>query len=518
MNKAVTVLIVLFIAVLSFLAGGYFGKDRSLKVSPQSGASQSVPADEGQTDSEDPPVSGTVGISTAKQQLIGVKVAHVEKKPMTYTLRLYGKVVADETKTYRVNASTDCWIRKIANITTGSIIQKNQVLAEALAPAYYNAQLTYLIALDNMDRIRQQLGGQTRHQQADLANNQIRMAVQALQNLGITDAQTEELANTRQARPYLQVRSPTGGVVLSRKVTLNQWFKAAEEFFTVADIQKVWVYGDVYEDEVLAMRPGMAVKVKHPQTGGTFRARIGKVLPLFDQTARTLKVRIDVENPGYELRPDMFVDVEIPITMPASVNIPAEAILDSGKKAVVYVDKGGGIFEPRKVTTGWRFGGQVEITGGLEPGEKIAVSGNFLIDSESRMEIIASGTMDMNGDSDHNISVRQERANRRNKDRTGMPGMDRSWVDMLAPARVRRDARGGSAEPEQKRKGSDHKAETSPNVVDWNTSDTKGTTQDWGGWGKFPGSEYLGIKKETKKDSSPQANPAATGGEKASGK
>lgn len=518
MKKAVAVLIILFIAVLSFLAGGYFSKERPSRVTPPGSTLQPAPTDEDHTDSEESPAPGAVEVSPTKRQLIGVKVAQVEKTPMTYTLRLYGKVVPDETKTYRVNASTDCWIREIANITTGSIVQKNQVLAEALAPAYYNAQITYLIALDNMDRIRQQLGGQTRHQQADLANNQIRMAVQALQNLGITDAQTEELANTRQARPYLQVRSPTGGVVLSRKVTLNQWFKAAEEFFTVADIQKVWVYGDVYEDEVLAMRPGMAVMIKHPQTGGTFKARIGKVLPLFDQTARTLKVRIDVENPEYELRPDMFVDVEIPIMLTASVNIPAEAILDSGKKAVVYVDKGEGIFEPRKVTTGWRFGGQVEITGGLEPGEKIAVSGNFLIDSESRMDIIASGTTDMNGDSDHNMPVREKQANRRDKDRTGMPGMDRSWVDMLAPTRVRRDAKGGSVKPEQKKKGSAHKAETSPSVVDWSTSDSKGNTRDWSGWGKFPGSEYLGIKKETKKDSSPQANPAANGGEKASGK
>ena len=301
-------------------------------------------------------------ISPARQQLIGVKVAAVEKKPMTYTLRLYGRVVADETRTYRVNASTDCWIRELSDVTTGSIVRKNQILAEALAPSYYNAQVTYLIALDNIDRIKQQLGGQLRHQQGDLANNQIRVAVQALQNLGITDAQTEELANTRQARPYLQVRAPADGVVLSRKVTLNQWFKAAEEFYTIADIGKVWVYADVYEDEAMHMRPGMTVAVKHAQMGKTFSASVGEVLPLFDPAARTLKVRIDVDNPRYDLRPDMFVDVEIPITMPPSLNVPADAVLDAGTRALVYVDAGGGVFEPRRVETGWRLGGRVEIT------------------------------------------------------------------------------------------------------------------------------------------------------------
>ena len=385
----VAAVIVFFIAGLSFWAGGRYWKGQSAGTRPQGEPVQAVAAEEDSAALMSP---GAVKISPDRQQLIGVKVATVEKKPMTYTLRLYGKVVPDETKLYRVNASTDCWIRDLSDVTTGSIVRKNQVLAEALAPAYYNAQVTYLIALDNIDRIKQQLGGQTRHQQGDLANNQIRMAVQSLQNLGITDAQTEELANTRQARPYLQVRAPANGVVLSRRVTLNQWFKAAEEFYTIVDIGKVWVYADVYEGEAMHMRPGMTVALKQGQMGKTFSARVGKVLPLFDPSARTLKVRIDVDNPRYDLRPDMFVDVEIPITLPPTLSVPAGAVLDSGTKAIVYVDKGNGIFEPRRVKTGWNLGGQVEITGGLRPGEKIAVSGNFLIDSESRMELAASGT------------------------------------------------------------------------------------------------------------------------------
>ena len=365
-------------------------KDRPWTVPPGTRRSMQRMS-EGQENTAIPLSPGGVKITPARRQLIGVKVAEVEKKPMTYTLRLYGRVVPDETRIFRVNASTDCWIRQVSDVTTGSIVQKDEILAEALAPAYYNAQLTYLIALDNIDRIKQQLGGQLRHQQLDLSNNQIRMSVQALQNLGITDAQTEELANNRQARPYLQVRSPSDGVVLSRKLTLQQWFKAAEEFYTIADLGKVWVYADVYEDEAMHMRPGMAVAVRHAQMGKTFAARVAEVIPLFDPGARTLKAQIEVDNPNYDLRPDMFVDVEIPITMPASVNVPADAVLDAGTRAIVYVDAGDGAFEPRRVDTGWRLGSRVEIIGGLLPGEKVAVSGNFLIDSESKMEIAAMG-------------------------------------------------------------------------------------------------------------------------------
>jgi hypothetical protein len=249
-----------------------------------------------------------------------------------------------------------------------------------------------------MDRIRQQIGGELRPQQTEIADNQIRMSLQGLQTLGISDAQIAELAKTRKARPYLQVRSPVRGVVLSRKVSLNQWFKAGDEFYTIAGISKVWVYADVYEDEALHMRPGMTVAVRHGQMGKSFNARVGRVLPLFDPGSRTLKVRLDVDNPRYDLRPDMFVDVEIPISMPPSLSVPAGAVLDTGQKAIVYVDKGTGIFEPRRVKTGWSLGGQVEITEGLEPGEKIVVSGNFLIDSESRMELTASGAEGEIGD------------------------------------------------------------------------------------------------------------------------
>ncbi|MGB6970700.1 MAG: efflux RND transporter periplasmic adaptor subunit, partial [Desulfobulbales bacterium] len=192
-----------------------------------------------------PPQSpGAVQVNSSRQQLIGVRVSPAETAPMTYALRLYGRIVPDETKIYRINASTDSWVRELSDITTGSIVGRDQLLAEVLAPAFYNAQVTYLVAMDNLDRIREQLGDQVRHQQSLIADNQIRMAVQNLQNLGITDAQIEELANKRQAQPYLQVRSPADGVVLNRNITLYQWFRAGEEFYEIANLGRVWVYAD----------------------------------------------------------------------------------------------------------------------------------------------------------------------------------------------------------------------------------------------------------------------------------
>ena len=328
---------------------------------------------------------GAIRVNPQRQQLIGVKLATVNQQLLTHTLRLYGQVVPDETRVFRINAAVDSWVRELSNVTTGSFVKKDQILAEVLSPSYYNAQVTYLLALNNMDRIKEQLGGELRHQQGEMANNSIRVSVQALQNLGITDAQVKELSRTRKARPYLQVRSPVSGFVLNRNITLNQWFKAAEEFYTIADIDKVWVYADVYENEARYLPPGTPVKVKHTQLGKTFDATVSEVLPLFDPVSKTLKVRMDIDNADFELRPDMFVDVEIPITMPSSLYVSADAIINTGMKEIIYVDAGDGVLEPRHIETGHRLGRWVEIVDGLMPGEKIVESGNFLVDSESRM-------------------------------------------------------------------------------------------------------------------------------------
>jgi YHS domain-containing protein len=148
---------------------------------------------------------------------------------------------------------------------------------------------------------------------------------------------------------------------------------------------------DLFENESGYLRPGKSVKVSLPRGGMTFQAKVSDVLPQFDPVTRTLKVRLEAANPGYVLKPDMFVDVEFPVSLPPVIAVPADAVLDSGIKKTVFVDQGNGFFEPREVETGRRIGNRIEIVKGLKPGERIAVSGNFLIDSESRLELAATG-------------------------------------------------------------------------------------------------------------------------------
>jgi RND family efflux transporter MFP subunit len=207
----------------------------------------------------------------------------------------------------------------------------------------------------------------------------------------MSDIQIDEIAETRAYTENIQIRSPATGFVTFRNVSKGLRFDKGTELYRIVDLGRVWILADLFENEAPYFQPGRTVKVTLPQQKKTFMAKVSTVLPLFDPATRTLKVRLETDNTGYTLRPDMFVDVELPVTFAPAVTVPAGAILDAGLRKTVFVDRGNGIFEPRLVETGWRFGNRVEITRGLEPGERIVVSGNFLIDSESKMELAAAG-------------------------------------------------------------------------------------------------------------------------------
>ena len=207
----------------------------------------------------------------------------------------------------------------------------------------------------------------------------------------MSEKQVEEIARTRQRTQNVQILAPAPGFILFRNISPGQKFSKGTELFKIADLRRVWVVMDLFENEARYFKPGTVAKILLPQQQKTFTGKVSATLPQFDPATRTLKVRLEVDNPGYILRPDMFTDVELPVTFPPAVTVPADAVLDSGLRKTVFVDRGNGFLEPRQVETGWHFGNRVEITRGLEPGEKIVVSGNFLIDSESRMEMAAAG-------------------------------------------------------------------------------------------------------------------------------
>ena len=171
------------------------------------------------------------------------------------------------------------------------------------------------------------------------------------------------------------------------------------------------MFADLFESDAQYVRAGTAALLSFPfRQGVPIRARISNVLPQLDPTTRTLKVRLDIDNRDMTLRPDMFVDVEIAATLPEAVTVPSDAVVDSGLRKLVFVDRGSGYFEPRRVETGWRSDDRVEIVKGLMPGERIVVSGNFLLDSESRMKAAALGIVTAETDPVCGMDVDQARA------------------------------------------------------------------------------------------------------------
>ena len=332
---------------------------------------------------------GSVKITPEKQQLLGVKLAKVEPSPWTFTLRSTGRVAVDETRVYRLNAYAEGWIVKVYDNSTGSLVRKDEPLAR-----YYNRDVaaalqTYYHALDAVEQTRQNRQG-VGGSEDQLVSQQM-AAKGLLMNLGMSKRQLDELTRSRKLTQEVVIAPMVTSFVLNRNISQGQRFDKGEEFYRLADLSKVWILADVYGNEAKYIKAGEVVKVSIPSQEEVYEARVSEVLPQFDTAALTLKVRLIVDNPDFDLKPGMFVDVNFPISLPPSLNIPIDAVMDTGIYKTIFIYRGSGFFEPRRVKTGWRLGDHVEIKGGLNPGEQIAVSGNFLIDSESRMKLAAAG-------------------------------------------------------------------------------------------------------------------------------
>jgi RND family efflux transporter MFP subunit len=214
-----------------------------------------------------------------------------------------------------------------------------------------------------------------------------------LLNLGVEESQLQEMTTNGTQLTHVDLRSPVDGYVLARNISPRQKIDNGTECFRIADLSKVWIEASLHDPETSRLRPGMQARVNLPGQTQQFTATVSHTLPRFDATSRSFRVRLEMDNPGLVFRPEMFVDVEFQIPLPAAVSVPTGAVIDTGRRKTVYAMVGEGLFAPREVQTGWRTGDRVEIVRGLQPGEKIAVSGTFLLDSESRMRLAAAGLM-----------------------------------------------------------------------------------------------------------------------------
>jgi RND family efflux transporter MFP subunit len=332
-------------------------------------------------------VASVLQISAEKQQLIGVRTTEARRTPATHIFRLTGRVVPDETRVYRVTGKVEGWVREIYPPTTGSLVKKGEPLVGVFGRDYRMMQQSYVFALNAAERAQQGAGTFDAVEQNRLP---VTETLAALHSAGVDEAQIEEIAKNRQPQLDTRLISPVAGFVQARNVFPNQKFEPGTELYRIVDISRVWILADLYSSEGQYVRPGAAVRISLPAyPRQTFAARVSNVPPEFDSTSRTLKLRLEADNPDFALRPNMLADIEVSATLPAAVILPTDSVIDAGLTHTVYVDRGEGRFEPRAVETGWRYDNLVEIVKGVEAGERVVSAATFLVDSESRLRSAA---------------------------------------------------------------------------------------------------------------------------------
>lgn len=331
---------------------------------------------------------GTIRVSPEKQQLIGVKFGEVTPSAGVHSFRSVGQVTMDETRFTKVQTRIDGWIEKVYVDFTGKFVEKGQPLLTMYSPEMLASQREYLLAL----RSREIMKGNPLSDAKQQSDSLLEAARKRLELFSLSEAQIQEITRTGQPLTNITIYSPISGYVMMRNAFPKQRITSETELYTVVDLSKVWIMADVFENETSMIQMGMPARIRLSYgTGRAFSGRVSYIQPQIDPMTRTLKVRIEADNPGMTLKPDMFVDVEFNVTMPARMTVPAEAVLDTGLKKTVFVDRGNGYLEPRQVETGERIGDRIEITNGLSSTERIVISGNFLIDSESQLKSSAAG-------------------------------------------------------------------------------------------------------------------------------
>jgi membrane fusion protein, copper/silver efflux system len=329
-----------------------------------------------------------VEISSQQQQLIGVKTVKVSLKPIQKVIRTVGRIEADERKQATINTKVEGWIEKLHVDYTGRYVKKGEPLVEIYSPELLATQQEFLEVLkwaqQPVDKKKDDTLGLMLTKDADAALDAAR---QRLRLWDISDNQIKQIELSGKPVRTLTLYSPVSGFVTQKMAVLGMKVMPGEKLFDIADLSTLWIVADIYEYELPFVKVGQQAKITLSYLPGKeLSSKIDYIYPTISADTRTAKIRLTLLNSGGHLKPQMFTNVEIRISLGQKLVIPESAVIDTGTSQVVYVDKGEGAFEPREVELGIRAGGAVEVLRGIKAGEKVASSANFLIDSEAQLK------------------------------------------------------------------------------------------------------------------------------------
>jgi Cu(I)/Ag(I) efflux system membrane fusion protein/cobalt-zinc-cadmium efflux system membrane fusion protein len=328
---------------------------------------------------------GGIEIDPGWVQSMGVKIADVERRDLERHIRAVGRVAYDERRVAHVHTKVQGWIEKLFVEYEGEMVQRGAPLLEIYSPELLATQEELLLAL----RYKDATTGSTNADVRSGGESLFAATRRRLELWDIPEGEIDALIERGEVRKTLTLYAPTSGVVTQLMARHGMEVDSATNLYTIADLSRVWVYADVYEYELPWIEPGQKANVELSYLPGRrFAGEVTYVYPFLDPKTRTARVRLELSNPDLILKPDMFANVEIRAEARKDVvSVPDAAVIRSGKRTLVIVSRGEGRFEPREVVLGLDSGsGWLEIREGLQASERIVTSGQFLIDSESKLQ------------------------------------------------------------------------------------------------------------------------------------
>lgn len=348
-----------------------------------------VPIGKDEADGASASIPGRVSIvlSPEKRQLIGLMTSTVEERQLSRTLRNAGVVIHDETRYARIAPRFGGWVRSLQVNYTGQPVEKGAPLFTVYSPELFTAETDYLLALRNV-----QLMTNSPAAQQESGRHLLETARRKLELLQIGDAAIGSLEQGGKATDELQILAPISGHVITKNAVEGQAFNAGEMLYEIADLSHLWVRAAVYESDLSSIKIGQKARVIFPSLSNkTFESSVAFVYPHIDPQSRRAEVRLELENPEHELRPEMWANVEIEVDLGEVLTVPASSVIDTGTRFVAFVDAEKDHLEPREVKIGAKTDDYWEVLDGLEAGEKVVTRALFLVDSESQLKAAISG-------------------------------------------------------------------------------------------------------------------------------
>ena len=325
-------------------------------------------------------------LSPQRMQEIGITTAVVAMKDVSDNLSVPGNVDIDEQRLSYVQTRFPGWIQDVSANATYQYVRKGQRLFTIYSPDLVSSQQEYLLARQNQKAFSQDAHGMSTQDSGWL----IKAAEERLQQYGVPAQTIADVEQSGKVQRNIAVESPASGYIIERNALPNAYVQPDTKLYTIADLSTVWVYANVFQNDVGRLKPGDPAQVTvDAYPGRHFNGRIDQILPQVDQATRTVRVRLVFSNPGLALKPGMYVNTAISVHLGRQMVIPSSAVLQTGARAVAFIDHGDGNLEPRTVETGPQIDDSVVVLGGLKAGEKVVTSANFLVDSEAQLQSAA---------------------------------------------------------------------------------------------------------------------------------